>query len=363
MKNNYLFVGLGQAGSKIADEAFKRGFNAVAINSAQSDLVYLSLPNEKKIFLESSKEGTGKNREAAQELIKSYMREILFKVDNDVENADGIIVCASLGGGFGSGSAPIVMKALETFNKDIHGIFIIPSDKESYRAKQNTVEAFSEISKLKSTAFHIFIDNEKVNQNFPLKALKDQFDISNSTPVSNLKEIISKADEYSYVKSLDGNDLQNILSERGTAVFEKLLFSRRELENIDLTEEIKKAFERSFQVNDIETALRACIIFNISEGYDKYINIDKIKDLFSKCYDFTYSVYYTNEDTNSLLIAVNGMSFPFQRISNIENSLMSVEKDIITSIENIRSAEYDAKVNTRNFLQRRRDTNSKNKNY
>lgn len=143
------FIGCGNFGGQVANAAVKRGFPCVAANASTRDFAMLDDSIEQ--FLIGDGKGTGKSRDTAKEFLISHVNimkdETLTKIilDNDV-----IIIGASAGGGFGSGSAPTMVDILRQIYPDkcFRIVTTLPSESETYEAQKHTEEFMKEILEL-----------------------------------------------------------------------------------------------------------------------------------------------------------------------------------------------------------------------
>lgn len=136
-------IGVGNAGSKVVD-AFLELYeetgrdvisDAFAFNTAESDLRVLKrVPESKQIMLtahDMRASGTGNKPELGAEL----MRDNLTVVKNALSSiplhaTDALIVVASLGGGTGSGGAPVLADRLrEWYDVPVFGFGILPNER------------------------------------------------------------------------------------------------------------------------------------------------------------------------------------------------------------------------------------------
>ncbi|KKK90831.1 hypothetical protein LCGC14_2719060 [marine sediment metagenome] len=77
---NWGCVGVGQAGSKIAEVFYNYGYNTVAINSALQDLKPIQIPERQKLFLDYALGGAGKDLSNGREAVEQYRDEVLKHV-------------------------------------------------------------------------------------------------------------------------------------------------------------------------------------------------------------------------------------------------------------------------------------------
>ena len=110
---NIGFIGVGQCGGNIVNEFAKLGYTTIAINTAQSDLDKLSnIHIENRLLINFGIQGAGKNPEIGENAFIQHNEEILKLVEQAFSDMDIIYVCAGLGGGTGSGIAPIFTQVL-----------------------------------------------------------------------------------------------------------------------------------------------------------------------------------------------------------------------------------------------------------
>lgn len=137
-------MGLGQAGSKIADlfvaddrkSHVPHTFEAIAINTATSDLMGLQyIPQEDRILLGETivkGHGVGADNRKAAEIAEEESEIVLNRVSKfDTSNIDAFIVVGGLGGGTGSGTISVICKQLKKiYDEPIYAIGILPAETE-----------------------------------------------------------------------------------------------------------------------------------------------------------------------------------------------------------------------------------------
>lgn len=138
-------IGVGQAGGKIADTFFARDRavggpaiveHVVAINTSESDHSGLAhLPSEARLLIGESEvrgHGVGGDNELGAQIAEKALDEIhsAFQ-DISMHKIDAFLIVAGLGGGTGSGGAPVIAAHLhELYQEPIYGLGILPSADE-----------------------------------------------------------------------------------------------------------------------------------------------------------------------------------------------------------------------------------------
>ena len=138
-------IGVGQAGGRIADllvhyDVWGRHkhivANCIAINTSASDLAGLrNIPKKNRILIGQAwvrGHGVGLNNILAAKIMEAehhIIRRMLS--ESAMRDVDAFLIIASLGGGTGSGGAPILTRALkEAFSEPVYVLGILPSDDE-----------------------------------------------------------------------------------------------------------------------------------------------------------------------------------------------------------------------------------------
>jgi len=167
-------VGFGNAGSKIVDEllAHQRerdaefARTALAINSARTDLAKLEyVPPDNQLLIGQTHErvkgqGVGADPELGAAVTRQDLHELERALDEiPLYDVDAFLVAAGLGGGTGSGGAPVLSEALtEKFDEPVYGLGVLPSDEEGGRAAFNAARSFQ--SFVAATDNVIVFDND-----------------------------------------------------------------------------------------------------------------------------------------------------------------------------------------------------------
>ncbi|SEQ22824.1 tubulin/FtsZ family protein [Natrinema salaciae] len=149
-------IGFGQAGGKVVDEflAFDEridgGFieSAIAVNSATADLQGLErVPRENRVLIGEARvkgHGVGADNELGAEIAESDSDEIHRALDSvSIHEIDAFLVVAGMGGGTGSGGAPVLAKHLQRIYTDpVYGLGILPATNEGGIYTLNAARSF-----------------------------------------------------------------------------------------------------------------------------------------------------------------------------------------------------------------------------
>ncbi|WP_363465468.1 tubulin/FtsZ family protein [Halogeometricum borinquense] len=151
-----VLLGIGQAGGKIVDrfleyerqteQDFIEG--AVAFNTARADLKELSHVPEhhRQLFgeVDAKGHGVGADTEFAADLAEQDAQQLIRSLDDiPTSRADAFLVVAGLGGGTGSGAAPVLANELDRiYEKPVYGLGVLPASEEEDIFAYNAVRSF-----------------------------------------------------------------------------------------------------------------------------------------------------------------------------------------------------------------------------
>ncbi len=149
-------VGFGQAGGKILDTFLEYDRQtggdivnaAVAVNTAKADLMGLEqIPEESRVLIGQSRvkgHGVGADNELGAEVAEEDVDEIQNAIDQvPVHEVDAFLIIAGLGGGTGSGGAPVLAKHLKRiYTEPVYGLGVLPGSDEGGIYTLNAARSF-----------------------------------------------------------------------------------------------------------------------------------------------------------------------------------------------------------------------------
>ncbi len=244
-------VGLGQAGGNLAAEFARRGYRALAFNTASTDLStlaasWLALPEEQRCYIGvDGHDGAGSDVTYGRQCITVNAAKIRERVAEHVAGADIVLITCGLGGGTGSAVAELV-KVLEDLSLPLLVLATVPNDHESGIAKVNAVRAVNELVKEHLLGW-IFVDNARLAEGHGDLSLDRYYTEINKLIVEPL-DALNHLNERSGVvpiRTLDGEDLRALLLSSGL-----LNFGSRELSKLT-TESVIGAVRECVQFSNI----------------------------------------------------------------------------------------------------------------
>ncbi|AGB15589.1 cell division GTPase [Halovivax ruber XH-70] len=149
-------IGFGQAGGKVVDrfldydDRTNSGIvrSAIAVNTAKADLMGLDrIPQENRVLIGQARvkgHGVGADNELGAEVAEEDIDEVQNAVDSiPTHEVDAFLVVAGMGGGTGSGGAPVLAKHLKRiYTIPVYGLGILPGTDEGGIYTLNAARSF-----------------------------------------------------------------------------------------------------------------------------------------------------------------------------------------------------------------------------
>ncbi|ADB60236.1 Tubulin/FtsZ GTPase [Haloterrigena turkmenica DSM 5511] len=162
-------IGVGQAGGKVAERLARfdaeMGFGAVqgalAVNSAEPDLQSLEYVDTQLIGADRvNGHGVGGDNELGTEIMQADIQQVLDSIDGRVTSkAEGIFVVAGLGGGTGSGGAPVVVHHLQQiYDVPVYALGVLPGRNEGALYQANAGRSLKTI--VREADATLLVDND-----------------------------------------------------------------------------------------------------------------------------------------------------------------------------------------------------------
>jgi cell division GTPase FtsZ len=216
-------VGLGQGGGNLASEFFRRGYRAIAINTAQTDLgalepggVFPALPAERRIYIGlDGYDGAGADPVYGRQCIADNRERIRSAILKHAGEADVVLIAAGLGGGTGSALADLI-KIFKDDDLPLVALATLPTEGESGIHKVNAVRAINELVDAEILGW-ILIDNARIAALNPDVSIVDYYAHINgqiASPIDALNRLNDRSN-LKPIRSFDGEDLRKLLLSGG----------------------------------------------------------------------------------------------------------------------------------------------------
>ncbi|NCO11246.1 cell division protein FtsZ [Candidatus Pacearchaeota archaeon CG_4_9_14_0_2_um_filter_39_13] len=213
-KANIKVFGCGGAGCNTITWLFNKGINGATVFGVNTDALHLSITkaDEKILIGKELTRGLGcggypaKGREAA--------KESLSELKKSVGNADMVFVCAGMGGGTGTGCAPVVAQLAKESGSVVIGVVTMPFECEKARIDKAEF-GLQELREVVDTA--IVIDNNRLVDIAGNLPMEQAFAVANELVSTMIKGIVETITLPSLI-NLDYADVSSIMRNGDVAV-------------------------------------------------------------------------------------------------------------------------------------------------
>ncbi len=209
-------IGVGGGGSNAVNHMFKRGIKGVDFVVCNTDAQALqSSPVTTKIQLGASLTeglGAGANPEVGEQAAMESIDDIKAMLST---RAKMVFITVGMGGGTGTGAAPVIAKIAKEMDLLTVGIVTIPF---SFEGKMRNIQAQKGIERMREHIDSlVVINNNKLREvygNLGFKAGFSKADEVLSTAATGIAEVIT----HHYTQNIDLKDAKTVLSNSGTAI-------------------------------------------------------------------------------------------------------------------------------------------------
>jgi len=237
-----------------------QGASTVAINTDAQDLLYTTADKKILVGREVTKGmGAGSDPKIGEEAARENEHEIKKAIDG----ADMVFVTCGLGGGTGTGSAPIIAEVAKKSGALTVGIVTMPFTMEGNRRYDNAVIGLEKLEHVVDTL--IVIPNDKLLELAPDLPLHTAFKVADeilTNAVKGIAELVTRAG----LVNLDFADIRAVMSNGGVAL---IGVGESDSEN-RAVEAVEKAISNPLLDVDITGASGALI--NVCGGKDMKLN-------------------------------------------------------------------------------------------
>jgi len=264
-------IGVGGGGSNAINHMFQAGINGVDFVICNTDAQALQnspVPNKIQLGVSLTEGlGAGANPEVGEQAALESMEEIKQMLDSTTKM---LFITAGMGGGTGTGAAPVIAKLAKEMDVLTVGIVTMPFQ---FEGKSRCQQAQIGIEKLRANVDSlIVINNNKLREvygNLGFKAGFSKADEVLATAARGIAEVIT----HHYTQNIDLRDAKTVLSNSGTAI----MGSAQSKGSSRAQEAIMKALDSPL-LNDNKITGAKNVLLLIVSGSEE-ITIDEIGEI------------------------------------------------------------------------------------
>ena len=211
-----MVMGVGGAGGNAIDHMWRMGIegvNLAACNTDQSDLNKLHIAENNKVLIGK---GLGAGNDA--EVGENYAREGLDKLRNlfQARGTQMLFIAAGMGGGTGTGAAPVVAELAHEMGILTVAIVTTPPRAEGHRRAAQAARGVELLRK--SVDSLIVLSNDAINELYGSLPLANAFDNANNVVAFAAKGIAEIITHETNLVNVDFSDVCTVMRDSGRAI-------------------------------------------------------------------------------------------------------------------------------------------------
>ena len=336
-------IGVGGGGGNAVSTMYKKemikGVSFLLCNTDEQALNNSPVPNKITLGPSITKGlGAGNKPEMAKEAAEESTTEVLNALTSD--DTEMVFITAGMGGGTGTGAAPIVGKIARDAGKLTVGIATIPFKFEGRRKILRALEGVRRLQE--SVDALLVVNNEKLIEIYGKKTVSEAFQLADNT-LSNAARSISDIINTAGIVNMDFNDVKTTLKDSGVAVISSGMGKGNNRLKVALEEALTSPLLNN---NDITKAKRLMIAIYYSEQDELLVEeisaLNKFTDEIETDYDSKSGFYIDNElPEGHIRITILASGFGME---DTENSVFEMNSDISLRDNIVQRGEEDRRI-------------------
>ena len=315
-------IGVGGGGGNAVNHMYKEGIHDVTFVVCNTDNQALNdSPVPVKLQLGREGLGAGNRPEKARAAAEESLQDIHNMLNDGTRMA---FITAGMGGGTGTGAAPVIARVSKEMDILTVGIVTIPFRFEGNKKIDQALDGVEEMSKHVDAL--LVINNERLREIYPDLSFLDAFgkaDDTLSVAAKSIAEIIT----IHGTMNLDFNDVKTVLQDGGVAIM-----STGYGEGED---RVKKAIEDALNsplLNDNDIFNSKKILLNISFSHQKDSKdnfmmeemnyVHEFMDRFGNDFVFKWGVAVDPELGKRVKVTILATGFGMQNVDGMEERML-----------------------------------------
>ncbi|WP_121822248.1 cell division protein FtsZ [Halostella salina] len=308
LQTNITVIGCGGAGGNTVDRMAEEGIHGAKLVAANTDVQHLvGIEADTKILMGEQKtegRGAGSLPQVGEEAALESQDEIM----DSIEGSDMVFVTAGLGGGTGTGSAPVVAKAARESGALTISIVTTPFTAEGEVRRTNAEAGLERLRDVSDTV--IVVPNDRLLDSVGKLPVRQAFKVADEVLMRSVKGITELITKPGLV-NLDFADVRTVMERGGVA----MIGLGESDSDAKAQDSVKTALRSPLLDVDISGANSALV--NVTGGND--MSIEEAEGVVEEIYDridpdariiWGTSIDETLEGSMRTMIVVTGVESP-----------------------------------------------------
>ena len=213
-KANIKVIGVGGMGCNAITWLFNKGINGASIYATNTDALHLSVTKADEKILIGKELTRGLGCGGAPQRGREAAKEAIVDIKKMVGGADMVFVVAGMGGGTGTGAAPVISQLAKETGAVVIGVVTMPFESEKARIDKAEF-GLQELRDMTDTC--IVLDNNRLVDIAGQLPIEQAFAVANELVSTMVKGIVETITLPSLI-NLDYADVSSIMKNGGVSV-------------------------------------------------------------------------------------------------------------------------------------------------
>lgn len=325
-------IGVGGGGSNAVNHMYKEGIQDVTFMLCNTDnqaLLHSAVPTRLQLGIQTTKGlGAGNDPSKAKEAAEESLDDIKRALNDDTRM---VFITAGMGGGTGTGAAPVVAEVAKGMDILTVGIVTIPFEWEGDSKIDQALDGVEEMSKHVDAL--LVINNEQLRRIYPDLEIKDAFKKADDTltiAAKSIAEIITKPGHI----NLDFADVSRVMKDGGVAI----MSTGYGVGETRVSDAMMDAMNSPLlNNNDVFNAKK--VLFNISCSETKGLfmhemgQINEFMKKFTSRLEVIWGISFDNELGDQLKVTLLATGFNIQNIPHVGDRTQKLTDDELRKIQ------------------------------
>ena len=338
---NIKVIGVGGAGNNAVNRMVDAGITSAYFVSVNTDKQVLMMSKANQTIQIGTELTKGLGAGAKPEVGRAAAEESREEITKMLKGSNLVFITAGLGGGTGTGAAPIIAQMAKDMGILTVGVVTKPFAFEGPRRAQNAEKGLEELRKHVDTL--VIIPNEKLfkilKKDTPLVDAFRYADDVLRQGIQGVSELIVKPS----LINLDFADVQTIMKDKGLA---HMGIGKGRGENKTI-EAVRQAVTSQLLETSIEGATG--ILINISGGYDLtlaeiYEAVDLVRDVADDDCNIIFGATINEEVKGETQVTVIATGFDHSNTTNEVEEVEEVQPELAPQPEPVETIEEPEEV-------------------
>jgi len=213
-KANIKVIGVGGCGGNTVTWLFNKGINGATVYGMNTDALHLSVTKGDEKLLIGKELTRGLGAGGKPQIGREAAKEALADIKRSVAGADMVFILAGMGGGTGTGAAPVIAQMAKETGAVVISVVTMPFESEKARIDKAEF-GLQELREVTDTC--IVLDNNRLVDIAGQLPIEQAFAVANELVSTMVKGIVETITLPSLI-NLDYADVSSIMKDGGVAV-------------------------------------------------------------------------------------------------------------------------------------------------